>query len=140
MAAPAPSQLYDGRAHRGSTPRGLPWRAGLCMAHYESGFDTSFVDHNPDGSSEYGIFQLNSAWWCDNGVTPTQNLCHMECRDLLNPHILDDILCARQVVSSENGMTAWDSWIRHCSGHDLSEWLKGCNMHAKPDAKKINNS
>lgn len=33
-----------------------------------------------------------------------------------------------------------DSWIRHCSGHDLSEWLKGCNMHAKPDAKKINNS
>uniref|UniRef100_A0A8D1I5J3 Sperm acrosome-associated protein 5 n=1 Tax=Sus scrofa TaxID=9823 RepID=A0A8D1I5J3_PIG len=51
----------------------------LCMAHYESGFDTSFVNHNPDGSSEYGIFQLNSAWWCDNGVTPTQNLCHMEC-------------------------------------------------------------
>jgi hypothetical protein len=49
------------------------------MAHYESGFDTSFVDHNPDGSSEYGIFQLNSAWWCDNGVTPTQNLCHMDC-------------------------------------------------------------
>uniref|UniRef100_A0A452TR40 Sperm acrosome associated 5 n=2 Tax=Ursus TaxID=9639 RepID=A0A452TR40_URSMA len=106
----------------------------LCMAHYESGFDTSFVDHNPDGSSEYGIFQLNSAWWCDNGVTPTQNLCHMECRDLLNPHILDDILCARC------GLDPGDSWIRHCSGHDLSEWLKGCNMHAKPDAKKINNS
>ncbi|KAM5197414.1 sperm acrosome-associated protein 5 isoform 3-T3 [Hipposideros larvatus] len=52
----------------------------LCVAHYESGFDTSFVDHNPDGSSEYGIFQLNSAWWCDNGITPTLNLCHMECR------------------------------------------------------------
>lgn len=32
-----------------------------------------------------------------------------------------------------------DSWTRHCSGHDLSEWLKGCNMHVKPDAKKINN-
>ncbi|XP_043426447.1 sperm acrosome-associated protein 5-like [Prionailurus viverrinus] len=109
----------------------------LCMAHYESGFDTSFVDHNPDGSSEYGIFQLNSAWWCDNGITPTQNLCHMDCRDLLNRHLLDDILCARQVVSSQNGMTAWDSWIQHCYGHDLSEWLKGCNMHAKHDSKKI---
>ncbi|KAB0390063.1 hypothetical protein E2I00_012309 [Balaenoptera physalus] len=76
----------------------------LCMAHYESGFDTSFVDHNPDGSSSYGIFQLNSAWWCDNGVTPTQNLCHMECHELFNRHILDDIMCAKQIASSQNGI------------------------------------
>ncbi|XP_006898974.1 PREDICTED: sperm acrosome-associated protein 5-like [Elephantulus edwardii] len=110
----------------------------MCMAHYESGFDTSFVDHNPDGSSEYGIFQLNSAWWCDNGVTPTWNLCHMDCRDLLNRHLLDDILCAKQVVSSKKGMTAWDSWIQHCYGHDLSDWLKGCNMSVRIDSKEIN--
>ncbi|KAG5193654.1 hypothetical protein JEQ12_020015 [Ovis aries] len=79
----------------------------LCMAHYESGFDTSFMNHNPDGSSEYGIFQLNSAWWCYNGVTPSENLCHMDCHELLNRHILDDIMCAKKVVSSENGMSAW---------------------------------
>ncbi|XP_047619921.1 sperm acrosome-associated protein 5-like [Phacochoerus africanus] len=109
----------------------------LCMAHYESGFDTSFVNHNPDGSSEYGIFQLNSAWWCDNGVTPTQNLCHVECHELLNRHILDDIMCAKQVVSSQEGMNAWDSWSQHCSGHDLSEWLKGCHLNVKPDPKRI---
>ncbi|XP_057573793.1 sperm acrosome-associated protein 5-like [Hippopotamus amphibius kiboko] len=109
----------------------------LCVAHYESGFDTSFVDHNLDGSSEYGIFQLNSAWWCDNGVTPTQNLCHMECHELLNRHILDDIMCAKRVVSSQSGMSAWDSWSRHCSGHDLAEWLKGCHMYAKPYTTKI---
>ncbi|XP_005085764.1 sperm acrosome-associated protein 5 [Mesocricetus auratus] len=105
----------------------------LCVAHYESGFDTSFVDHNPDGSSEYGIFQLNSAWWCNNGVTPTQNLCHMNCNDLLNRHILDDIMCAKRVVSLHKSMKAWDSWSRHCSGHDLSEWLKGCDIHLKTD-------
>ncbi|XP_024435750.3 sperm acrosome-associated protein 5-like [Desmodus rotundus] len=109
----------------------------LCMAHYESGFDTSFMNHNPDGSSDYGIFQLNSAWWCDNGVTPTKNLCHMECHDLLNRHILDDILCAKQVVSSKNGMNAWGSWIQHCYGHDLSDWLKGCNMSIKPDTHRM---
>ncbi|XP_003462629.1 sperm acrosome-associated protein 5 [Cavia porcellus] len=109
----------------------------LCMAHYESGFDTSFVDHNPDGSSEYGIFQLNSAWWCDNGITPTKNLCHMDCNDLLNRHILDDIICVKQVVSSKNGMNAWDSWSRHCFDHDLSEWLKGCDMKVKPNLEKI---
>ncbi|XP_066212754.1 sperm acrosome-associated protein 5-like [Saccopteryx leptura] len=109
----------------------------LCMAHYESGFDTSLVDHNLDGSRQYGIFQLNSAWWCDDGVTPTKNLCHIECNDLLNRHILDDILCAKKVMSLRNGMNAWDSWIRNCHGHDLSQWLKGCNMQAKPDPKKI---
>ncbi|XP_048191668.1 sperm acrosome-associated protein 5 [Perognathus longimembris pacificus] len=108
----------------------------LCMAHYESGFDSAFVDHNPDGSSDYGIFQLNSAWWCDNGVTPTRNLCHMDCHDLLNRHLLDDILCAKRVVSSYDSMRAWDSWIRHCSGHDLSEWLKGCDLHPKPESRK----
>ncbi|KAL0589185.1 Sperm acrosome-associated protein 5 [Plecturocebus cupreus] len=122
----------------------------LCMAHYESGFDTAFVDHNPDGSSEYGIFLLNSAWWCDNGITPTKNLCHMDCRDLLNRHILDGIMCAKQIVSSQNGLSAWQvhedspdhgqpgmvtSWRRHCSGHDLSEWLKGCAMRVKIDPK-----
>ncbi|XP_040851957.1 sperm acrosome-associated protein 5-like [Ochotona curzoniae] len=109
----------------------------LCMAHYESGYDTSFVDHNPDGSSEYGIFQLNSAWWCNNGVTPTENLCHMDCRDLLNRHILDDILCAKRVVSTQNGMRAWDSWNHHCAGHDLSEWIKGCSVHVKTDQRRI---
>ncbi|XP_016073866.1 PREDICTED: sperm acrosome-associated protein 5-like [Miniopterus natalensis] len=109
----------------------------LCMAHYASGFDTSVVDHNVDGSSQYGIFQLNSAWWCDNGVTPTKNLCHMECHDLLNRHILDDIFCAKQVASSWNGMNAWGSWTRHCHGHDLSEWLKGCNMRAKPHTTRM---
>uniref|UniRef100_G1Q6Q5 Uncharacterized protein n=2 Tax=Myotis lucifugus TaxID=59463 RepID=G1Q6Q5_MYOLU len=102
--------------------------SGLCLAHYVSGFDTSVVDHNLDGSNQYGIFQLNSAWWCDNGVTPTKNLCHMECHDLLNRHILDDIMCAKKVVSSRDGMNAWGSWTQHCQGRDLSEWLKGCNI------------
>ncbi|KAI5933908.1 Sperm acrosome-associated protein 5 [Manis javanica] len=140
----------------------------LCTAHYESGFDTSFVDHNPDGSSEYDIFQLNSAWWCDNGVTPTQNLCHIDCHGtkeprnpgpnihchpvpnaqnhhvpffpphLLNGHILDYIVGAKQVLSTQNGMKAWNSWSRHCYDHDLSEWIKGSNMHAKTNPKKIN--
>ncbi|XP_004871981.2 sperm acrosome-associated protein 5 isoform X2 [Heterocephalus glaber] len=100
--------------------KGYSIRDWLCMAHYKSGFDTSFVDHNPDGSSEYGIFQLNSAW-CDNGITPTKNFCHMDCQDLLNHHILDDITCAKLIVYSKNSMNAWDSWSQHCSGHDLSE-------------------
>ncbi|KFO22680.1 Sperm acrosome-associated protein 5 [Fukomys damarensis] len=106
----------------------------LCMAHYESGFDTSFVDHNPDGSSEYGIFQLNSAW-CAPGHHVSLS-AHPP--DLLNRHILDDVMCAKLIVSSKNSMNAWDSWSRHCSGHDLSKWLKGCDVNIKTDSPKIN--
>lgn len=29
------------------------------------------------------------------------------------------------------------SWTRHCHGHDLSEWLKGCNMRAKPHTTRM---
>lgn len=29
-----------------------------------------------------------------------------------------------------------DSWTKYCQGHDLSEWLKGCDMHAKPNTKR----
>nr|CDM98834.1 TPA: lysozyme E [Sorex araneus] len=108
----------------------------LCMAHYESGFDTSFLNHNVDGSSEYGIFQLNSAWWCENGITPTHNLCHISCYDLRNRHIKDDILCAKKIVKLHNGMSAWDTWTHHCSGHDLSQWTKGCHLYLKPHYRK----
>ncbi|XP_049623336.1 sperm acrosome-associated protein 5-like [Suncus etruscus] len=105
----------------------------LCMAHYESGFDTSLLSHNIDGSSEYGIFQLNSAWWCDNGITPTHNLCHMNCQDLRNYHIKDDILCAKKIVTFHSGMGAWDTWTNYCSGYDLSKWTNGCHMHLRPN-------
>lgn len=30
-----------------------------------------------------------------------------------------------------------DSWNQHCYGHDLSEWLRGCHMNAKPNKKII---
>ncbi|XP_028923549.1 sperm acrosome-associated protein 5-like [Ornithorhynchus anatinus] len=100
----------------------------LCLAFYASGFDTAAVDHNLDGSKDYGIFQLSSSWWCENEETPTQNLCHLDCKDLLNQNLLDDILCVKQVVRQPAGMNAWKDWVDNCKGQDLSLWLKDCDL------------
>ncbi|XP_038603729.1 sperm acrosome-associated protein 5-like [Tachyglossus aculeatus] len=100
----------------------------LCLAFYASGFDTAAVDHNLDGSKDYGIFQLSSSWWCENEETPTQNLCHLACKDLLNQNLLDDILCVKQVVKQPPGMNAWKDWVDNCKGQDLSLWLKDCDL------------
>ncbi|XP_075813134.1 sperm acrosome-associated protein 5-like [Microtus pennsylvanicus] len=103
----------------------------LCVAHAESGFDTASVGHHPDGSGAYGLFGLSSAWWCHDGVTPTHDLCHLRCDDLLNRHLLDDIACIKKVVTLHRSMDAWNSWSRRCKGHDPSLWLRGCALRPR---------
>ncbi|XP_006278049.2 sperm acrosome membrane-associated protein 3 isoform X2 [Alligator mississippiensis] len=100
----------------------------LCMAFYESGFDTGTVVHEPDGSSNNGIFQINSRLWCNDYKTSSSNLCHMHCSDLLTSNIKDDIVCAMHIVQQPQGMGIWLSWRQHCKGHDLSMWVEGCNV------------
>lgn len=37
------------------------------------------TNSNNDGSTDYGIFQINSRWWCNNDETPTENACNIKC-------------------------------------------------------------
>eukprot|EP00079_Xenopus_tropicalis_P039587 XP_017953358.1 PREDICTED: lysozyme C, spleen isozyme-like [Xenopus tropicalis] len=95
----------------------------VCMAFYASQYDTSLYRY----PSEYGIFQISSYWWCDDGKTPEcQNLCDMPCTDLLDTDIEDDVRCVKRIVSDPNGLEAWDSWKRYCSGRDLSSFVEEC--------------
>uniref|UniRef100_A0A7M4E9H9 Sperm acrosome membrane-associated protein 3 n=1 Tax=Crocodylus porosus TaxID=8502 RepID=A0A7M4E9H9_CROPO len=100
----------------------------LCMAFFESGFDTGTVVHEPDGSSNNGIFQINSRLWCNDYKTSSSNLCHMHCSDLLTSNIKDDIVCAMHIVQQPQGMGIWMSWRQRCKGQDLSIWVEGCNV------------
>uniref|UniRef100_A0A8C3I0C9 Sperm acrosome membrane-associated protein 3 n=1 Tax=Chrysemys picta bellii TaxID=8478 RepID=A0A8C3I0C9_CHRPI len=59
--------------------RGYSLADWLCMAFHESRFNTDTVDHEADGSTDNGIFQINSRQWCDDYRSSTQNLCHMHC-------------------------------------------------------------
>ncbi|XP_077185471.1 lysozyme C, milk isozyme-like [Paroedura picta] len=99
----------------------------ICLADHESGYDTSAVGPpNWDGSRDYGIFQINSRWWCSNGEGRTADGCHTSCSSFLNNDISDDIACAKRIVQDPNGIGAWVAWRRYCKGRDLSQYVAGC--------------
>ncbi|XP_077185553.1 lysozyme C, milk isozyme-like isoform X2 [Paroedura picta] len=98
----------------------------VCLAFYGSSFDTETVTHNKDGTSDFGIFQINSGWWCADEDTTSDNLCDISCKELLNSEIEHDITCAKRIVRDPQGMEAWDQWTTHCKHQNLTEWVKGC--------------
>ncbi|KAK9407478.1 lysozyme C milk isozyme-like [Crotalus adamanteus] len=100
----------------------------ICMAYHESGFKTHAVNINDNGSRDYGIFQINSRYWCNNNQGRTKNGCRKPCSDFLNDDITDDIACAKKIVHDKQKMNAWRGWQKHCQGRDLSKWTQGCNL------------
>ncbi|KAJ8338901.1 hypothetical protein SKAU_G00356870, partial [Synaphobranchus kaupii] len=58
--------------------RGVSLGDWVCLAKWESSYNTGATNHNTDGSTDYGIFQINSRWWCDNG-SRTANACGIPC-------------------------------------------------------------
>ncbi|XP_075033291.1 lysozyme C II-like [Mixophyes fleayi] len=95
----------------------------VCLVHF-----ASYYDHTLNRSpSEYGIFQINSYWWCDDGYTyGRKNLCGVSCRALLNTNLSDDIRCLRRIVRDPNGLDAWSVYTRNCKGRDLRLYTRGC--------------
>ncbi|XP_007958111.1 lysozyme-like protein 6 [Orycteropus afer afer] len=77
----------------------------LCLAFVESKFNTSKISDNADGSFDYGIFQINSHYWCNDYLSHSENLCHVDCI----------------------GLTGIE-WKLHCSGRPLSYWMTGCHL------------
>ncbi|KAB1266042.1 Lysozyme-like protein 6 [Camelus dromedarius] len=79
----------------------------LCLAFAESAFNITKVDENTDGSFDYGIFQINSHYWCNDYQSHTENICHVDCQELLSPNLLSIINCAKKIVSGAGGMKNW---------------------------------
>ncbi|XP_034972602.1 lysozyme C, milk isozyme-like [Zootoca vivipara] len=101
----------------------------ICTAYHESKYESSAVGPpNTDGSQDYGVFQINSRYWCDNQQGETANGCRISCSAFTDDNITDDIECAKTVVRDPQGMDAWVAWKNHCKGKDLSEWTIGCSL------------
>ncbi|KAJ6652976.1 hypothetical protein lerEdw1_010245 [Lerista edwardsae] len=80
----------------------------LCMAYHESRFNTRLVGPKKrDGSRGYGIFQINSRWWCDNGEGVTANRCQTSCNNFINDDITDDIKCVKRISHNYLRMNTW---------------------------------
>ncbi|XP_051026816.1 lysozyme C-1 [Acomys russatus] len=102
----------------------------VCLAQHESGYNTRATNYNPgDQSTDYGIFQINSRYWCDDGKTPRSvNGCGIPCSALLQDDITQAIQCAKRVVRDPQGIRAWVAWRNHCQNRDLSQYVQGCGV------------
>ncbi|EDM06275.1 lysozyme-like 6 (predicted) [Rattus norvegicus] len=100
----------------------------LCLAFVESKFNISKVTENADGTFDYGIFQINSRYWCNDYQSHSENFCRLDCEELLNPNLIPSIHCAKMIVSGSGGMKNWVDWRLHCLGRPLSYWLTGCRL------------
>ncbi|KAK8720358.1 hypothetical protein OTU49_013381, partial [Cherax quadricarinatus] len=52
----------------------------VCIAQYESGFNTAALNRNKNGSKDYGIFQINSMYWCHDDTKGKSNSCGIQCK------------------------------------------------------------
>nr|ADZ44620.1 c-type lysozyme [Oplegnathus fasciatus]BAK19960.1 lysozyme C [Oplegnathus fasciatus] len=100
----------------------------VCLSQWESSYNTRAINHNTDGSTDYGILQINSRWWCDDGRTQSSNACSIRCSELLTDDASVAINCAKRVARDPNGIKAWVAWRNHCQGRDLSPYLAGCGV------------
>ncbi|KAK2918508.1 alpha-lactalbumin-like [Channa argus] len=98
----------------------------VCHAERASGFNTSKVNEpemnfqfmkrrniknlvptlvrrsaqDDDIATLYGIFQLSNRLACSDGMTPSPTICGLDCTELVDDDIRDDISCLLQVFSS----------------------------------------
>ncbi|XP_055079573.1 lysozyme C-like [Periophthalmus magnuspinnatus] len=102
--------------------------SGVCLTENESHYNTRAINRNTDGSTDYGIFQINSRYWCKDGGVSAANGCGINCSDLLSDNPTVAINCAKRVVRDPNSIRAWVAWRRNCQGRDLSRYLAGCGV------------
>ncbi|XP_068817445.1 lysozyme C, kidney isozyme-like [Capricornis sumatraensis] len=110
--------------------RGISLANWMCLARWESSYNTQATNYNRgDRSTDYGIFQINSHWWCNDGKTPgAVNACHIPCSALLQDDITQAVACAKRVVSDPQGIRAWVAWRSHCQNQDLTSYIQGCGV------------
>nr|UHA56337.1 c-type lysozyme [Plecoglossus altivelis] len=112
--------------------RGISLPNWVCLTKGESNYNTKVTNRNSDGSTDYGIFQINSRYWCDDGRTPrAKNICGIRCAELLTDNIQTAIRCAKRVVQDPNGIKAWVAWRLHCQNRDLSSYVAGCGVQKR---------
>ncbi|XP_056137124.1 lysozyme C II-like [Lampris incognitus] len=101
----------------------------VCLTKWESDYNTAAINRNSDGSTDYGIFQINSRYWCEDDRTPrSKNACKIPCSALLTNDVSAAIRCAKRVVQDPNGIRAWVAWRNHCQNQDLRSYLAGCSL------------
>uniref|UniRef100_A0A8C2N5X8 lysozyme n=1 Tax=Cricetulus griseus TaxID=10029 RepID=A0A8C2N5X8_CRIGR len=118
------------KSHGMDSYRGISLANWVCLAQHESNYNTQATNYNrKDQSTDYGIFQINSRYWCNDGKTPRAvNACGIPCSVLLQDDITQAMECAKRVVRDPQGIRAWVAWRDHCQNRDLTQYIQGCGV------------
>ena len=87
----------------------------ICIAKYESSFNCKATNKNTDGSTDYGLFEINSYYWCSGDATSKYNECGTSCQSLMDCQ--KNANCAYRVYK-EQGYSAWYGYQYHKSECD----------------------
>lgn len=87
----------------------------VCISKYESSFNCDATNKNTDGSTDYGLFEINSYYWCSGDATSKYNECGTSCQSLMDCQKNTD--CAYRVYK-EQGFNAWYGYQYHKSECD----------------------
>ena len=76
----------------------------VCTSKYESSYNCDATNKNTDGSTDYGLMQINSYYWCSGDPKSKYNSCGTSCSSLFNCQTNTN--CA-YTVWKQQGYTAW---------------------------------
>ncbi|XP_046997834.1 lysozyme c-1-like [Schistocerca americana] len=101
----------------------------VCIARFESLFNTSAVGRLSGGSLDHGLFQMSDAYWCSPPGRGTA--CGLSCDKLVDNDISDDVECALRVYRehqrlSGDGFNAWVVYQRFCSRGRADHYVDDC--------------
>jgi lysozyme C len=87
----------------------------VCTSKYESSYNCDATNKNTDGSTDYGLMQINSYYWCSGDPKSKYNSCGTTCSSLFNCQVNTN--CA-YIVWKQQGYTAWYGYKNHKSECD----------------------
>jgi len=82
----------------------------VCISKYESSYNCDATNKNTDGTTDYGLFQINSYYWCSGDPSSKYNECSATCSSLFNCQSNSN--CAYKVWKQQ-GYNAWYGYKSH---------------------------
>lgn len=82
----------------------------VCISKYESSWNCHATNKNVDGSTDYGLMQINSYYWCSGDPTSKYDECHATCDSLYDCQ--KNANCA-YIVYRQQGYNAWYGYKNH---------------------------
>ncbi|XP_055608009.1 lysozyme c-1-like [Uranotaenia lowii] len=95
----------------------------VCLIQSESSMDTSKKHLNTNGSTDWGLYQINDKFWCQPPGSNAKRDCNVKCTDLLTDDISKATTCAK-LIYSRQGFAAWYGWRSKCQGKKLPDLSK----------------